>query len=65
MVELAVYGVVLEHVSKIVGIQEVIDTYDDDVFGEILDGGAENHASDTAETVNTQSDHNVVTFIIC
>ena len=58
VVEFAVYGVVLEHVSEIIRIEEVVDTDNLDVSGEILDSCAENHPSDTAETVNTEFDHN-------
>jgi hypothetical protein len=60
VVELAMYGVVLEHVSEIIGIEQVVDTYDHDVLREVLHGSAENHTTDTAKTVNTKSDHNCV-----
>ena len=59
VVEVAVYGVVLEHVSEIVGIEEVIDTYHNDVLRKVLHSSAENHTTDTAKTVNTKSDHNL------
>ena len=58
VVELAMYGVVLKHVSEIIGIEQVVDTYDHDVLREVLHSSAENHTTDTAKTVNTKSDHN-------
>jgi len=57
--EVAVHGVVLEHVSQIVGIQQVVDTHDLDVVSEILRDRAEGHAADTAKTVNAYFDSHI------
>ncbi len=64
VVEDAVHGVVLEHVSQIVGIQKVVDTDDADVFTKVFNGGAEDHTADTAKTVNTKFDHNTVIYCL-
>ena len=61
--ELPVYGIVLEHVGQILGIQKVIDPHDLDIF-EIFHHGTENHAPDTAETVDTQSYHDFISPIM-
>ena len=55
-VELAVHGVVLEHVSHVVNGKKVVDCNYFDVFA--LGGCAENEATDTAEAVNTDFSHN-------
>ena len=57
VVELAVYAVILQHVSQIVGIEKVVDTYDNDVLTKILNCCTENHTSDAAETINTKFNH--------
>jgi len=53
--ELAVHGIVLEHVSEVVRLEQVIDTHDFDVV-EVLDCCAEYHTADTTEAVNTDFD---------
>ena len=62
MVEDAVYGVELEHVSEVIRIEEVVDTYNTDVLCEIFNGGAENHTADAAKTVNTKFNHNLLFY---
>ncbi len=54
-VELAVHGVVLEHVSHVVNGEKVVDSNYFDVVA--LAGCAENEATDTAEAVNTNFSH--------
>ena len=48
-----VHGIVLEHVREVVRVEEVVDADDLDVIREVLDRGAEHHATDTAEAVDT------------
>ena len=50
--EVAVHGVVLQHVGQVVGLQQVVDGDHFDT-GEVLGDGAESHAADAAETVDT------------
>ncbi len=57
MVELAVNGVVLQHVSEVVSIEQVVDAYNLNVVSEVLDSGAENHATDAAEAIDTKFNH--------
>jgi hypothetical protein len=57
--ELAVYRIVLEHVGEVLGVEQVVDADDFDI-AEIL-GRAKHHASDPAETVNTDS-YSHITF---
>jgi hypothetical protein len=64
VVESAVYGIVLKHISEIIGIEEVIDTYYHDVLAKVLHSSAENHTTDTAKTVNTKSDHNCLIILL-
>ena len=61
-VESAVYGVVLEHVRQIVGVEEVVDANDLDVISKVFYCCAENHAADTAETVNAYFDCHFYSF---
>ena len=56
VVEDAVDGVILQHVGEVVGIEKVVDSDDFDVITEILDCRAEDHASDSSETVDTDFD---------
>ena len=56
VVEDAVNGVILQHVGEIVRIEKVVDSDDFDVFAEILDCCAEDHASDSSETIDTDFD---------
>ena len=48
-------GVIGQHVSEVVGLKQIVDANDLDV-AEILHGGTENHASDTAKTIDTYFD---------
>ncbi len=57
VVEVTVDGVILQHVSQIISIEEVVDTDNLNVFREILDGGTEYHTADAAESVNTKFYH--------
>ena len=52
-----VHGIVLKHVSQILGIEQVVDADNLDIFGEILNRSAEDHTADTAKAVNTKFDH--------
>jgi len=54
-VELAVYGVVLEHVSHIVGGDEVVDANDFNVG--MVEACTEDKATDAAKTVDADFDH--------
>ena len=56
-VEFAVNRVILQHVGEVVRIEQVVDPDNFDVIAEILDCGAENHPTDTTETVDTNFDH--------
>jgi hypothetical protein len=56
--EAAVHGVVLEHIGQIVGLQQVVDADHLDIL-EILRRGAEHHAADAAESVDTYLDGHV------
>ena len=60
-VEIAVHRVVLQHVGQVVGIEQVVDADDFDIL-EILRDGAERHAADTAETVDTNFDCHAVSL---
>ena len=60
VVELAVDGIVLQHVGEVLGVEQVVDADDLDVV-EVLDGGAEDHAPDAAEPVDANFDGHVVT----
>ena len=55
VIELAVHGVELEHVSKIVNRAEVVDAYNFDVVA-VFNGSTENETADTAKTINTNFD---------
>ena len=57
VLELSVYGIVLEHISKIISIEKVIDAYNLNVFAEVLDSCTENHTADAAKSVNTKFNH--------
>jgi hypothetical protein len=61
--EMSVDGVVLEHVSEIVGVEEVVDTYNLDLTSEILISCTENHTADTAKSVNTKFYHCVNVYV--
>ena len=53
-VELAVHGVILEHIGQVIRIAEVVDA--DDLNVRMLDGAAHDHASDAAEAVDADFD---------
>ena len=53
VVEDTVNRVVFQHISQIVGVQQVVDAYNLNVVAEILDSSTEYHTADAAETVNT------------
>ena len=54
-VKAAVHAVVLQHVSQVVGLQQVVDADDFDV-GEVLHCGAQHVAADAAKTVDAYLD---------
>ena len=56
VVESAVNGVVLQHVRQIIRIEQVVDSDNFDVLAEIFERSTENHAADTAETIDTDFD---------
>ena len=67
-VELAVHGVVFEHVCHVVNRAEVVDAYDFDVITSLC--SAENKTTNTTETINTNFNHcrytpfeNKITFL--
>lgn len=55
--EAAVGRVILEHVSHVVGVEQVVNTYNLDVVA--LAGGAEDETADASETVDTDLDCHV------
>ena len=55
--EFAVDRVILQHVGEVFGFEQVVDPDDFDVIAEVLDRSAEDHAADTAETIDTNFDH--------
>ena len=59
-VEAAVHRVVLEHVSHVLCIEEVIDTYDLDIA--TLLGSTEDKTADTSEAVDTYFNHLIISF---
>ncbi len=62
-VEVTVYGIVLEHVGQVIGVQQVVDTDHFDV-AEIFGDCAECHATDTAKTINTDFDCHIYLSVI-
>jgi hypothetical protein len=54
MLESAVHGVILQHVSEIVDVEEVVDTDNLNVLGEVFHSSAEDHTADAAETIDTE-----------
>jgi hypothetical protein len=54
VVELAVHGVVLQHVSEVVNVEKVVDTDNLNVLGEVFHSSAEDHTADAAETIDTE-----------
>ena len=63
MVEDAVNGVVLQHVSEVLGIEEVVDSDDFNVLSEIFHSSAENHAADSSESVDSYFDSHFSSFL--
>ena len=61
--EIAMHGVVLQHVGQIVGLQQVVDADHFDP-GEILGDGAKRHATDAAETVDANFDSHVNNLLV-
>ena len=55
--ELAVNRIILQHVSEILGVEQVVDADNLDILVEVLHRGTEDHAADAAETVDTDFDH--------
>ena len=53
--EAPVHAVVLEHVSQVVGLEQVVDAHDFDV-AEVLHRSAKHHAADAAEAVDANLD---------
>ena len=53
-VELAVHGVILQHIGQVVGGAQIVDAHDLDLG--MVHAGAENHAANAAKTVNTYFD---------
>ena len=49
-VELAVHGVILHHISQIVGGAQVVDAHDLDLG--VIQGTTQNHAANTAKTID-------------
>ena len=62
VIEDAVHGIVLQHVSEVVGIEQVIDAHDLDVVREVLNSRAENHAADAAEAVDANLDSHFLCY---
>ena len=55
--ELAVHGVILQHVGQVIGGAQVVDAHDLDL--RVVDAGAEDHAADAAKPIDTNFDaHN-------
>ena len=61
--KLTVYGIVFKHIRKIIGIEQVVNTDNLNIFCKILYGGAEDHASDAAETVNSYFNHKRLSYL--
>ncbi len=54
MVESTVDGVILQHVCEVVSVEEVVDTDNSNVLGEVFHCSAEDHTADTTETIDTE-----------
>ena len=59
-VEATMHRVILEHISHILCIEEVVDTYDLDVA--TLLGSTEDKTADTSEAVDTYFNHLIISF---
>ncbi len=55
--EAAMHRVVFQHVSQIRGLQQIVDADDLDVLRKVLHSGAEDHAADTAESIDANFNH--------
>ena len=53
VVEAAVNGVIFQHVSQILRVEQVVDADYLDVIRKLVDCSAEYHAADTAESIDT------------
>ena len=52
--ELTMHGIILQHVSQIIGGAQIIDAHDLDLG--VIHAGAEDHAADTAKTIDAYFD---------
>jgi hypothetical protein len=66
VLESAVHGVVLQHVSEVVNVEKVVDTDNLNVLGEVFHSSAEDHTADAAETIDTEfeSHYWILLFIV-
>ena len=65
VVESAVDGVILQHVSEVVSVEKVVDTDNSNVLGEVFHSSAEDHTADTTETINTEFEsHYWILFLL-
>ena len=48
------HGVVLQHIGQVIGGTQIVDA--DDLDLGVIDAGAEDHAADTAKTIDTDFD---------
>ena len=60
-VEAAMHGVIFEHISHIIDINQIINADDFNIVSGL--GGTENQTSDTAKTVNTYANYHI-SFLI-
>ena len=54
VLELAMNGIVLQHVSEIIRVEKVVDTDNLNVICEVFHSSAEHHTADTTETIDTE-----------
>ncbi len=64
MLEDSVDGVVFQHVREIIRIEKVVDSDNFDVLGEVFHCSAENHASDSSESVDSYFNSHFFPFLI-
>jgi len=50
-IDLAVHGVVLQHIGQVIGGAQVVDAHDLDLG--VLQAATQNHAADAAKTIDT------------
>ena len=66
VVESTVDGVVLQHVSEVVSVEEVVNTDNLDVVREVFHSSAEHHTADTTETIDTEFEsHYWILLFVC